>query len=196
MVPMLFSALTAFGSPTIRGSWSDFVGAWELFRFGPATKTDARQSVARTAHDRSQRLAAKERLKYPAVQFNGLQARAIGNGFGTLARKSGVTVWACAILPEHVHMVIARHTYEVEQIVNLLKGEATRHLLADDLHPFSKHRSSEGKLPKCWAQGEWKVFLNNEADIRRAIAYVEENPIKEGKPRQRWPFVMPFDYHV
>jgi hypothetical protein len=23
-----------------RGSWSDFVGAWELFRFGPATKTD------------------------------------------------------------------------------------------------------------------------------------------------------------
>ena len=25
-----------------RGSWSDFVGAWELLRFGRATKTESR----------------------------------------------------------------------------------------------------------------------------------------------------------
>ena len=29
-----------------RGSWSDFVGAWELLRFGKATKTTERRSVA------------------------------------------------------------------------------------------------------------------------------------------------------
>ena len=23
-----------------RGSWSDFVGSWELFRYGPATKVE------------------------------------------------------------------------------------------------------------------------------------------------------------
>jgi hypothetical protein len=33
------------------------------------------------------------------------------------------------------------------------------------------------------------VFLDSDEDIRRAIRYVEENPVKEGKPRQLWSFV-------
>src|SRR5947209_8155236 len=84
-----------------RGSWSDFVGAWELFRFGPATRTDQRASVAHRPHDRGVRLAAREALQRPAVQFTGLQARAVGRGFAESARRGGVTVWACSILPEH-----------------------------------------------------------------------------------------------
>src|SRR5213595_3972453 len=60
-----------------RGSWSDFVGAWELFRFGPATKVDTRASLANKPHDRDLRQSAKEALKYPPVQFSGVQARAI-----------------------------------------------------------------------------------------------------------------------
>ena len=38
---------------------------------------------------------------------------------------------------------------------------------------------------------KWKVYLNLRSDIERAIRYVEENPIKEGKPRQKWSFVAP-----
>ena len=45
-----------------RGSWSDFVGSWELLRYGPATKTTERQSVAHREHDRGVRLAAKRRF--------------------------------------------------------------------------------------------------------------------------------------
>ena len=102
-----------------RGSWSDFVGAWELLRFGRATKTDARRSVAGKAYDRHAHRAARQALKYPLVHFSGVQARAVGRGFATLARNNGLLVWACTILPEHVHLVIARHRYSVEQIVNL-----------------------------------------------------------------------------
>src|SRR5438034_1282644 len=98
-----------------RGSWSDFVRSWELRRFGPATKVNTRRSVARRPHDQAWRVAAKEVLRYPAVSFNGGQARAVGCGFANFLERSGVTVWACSILPEHVHMVIARHTYEVEK---------------------------------------------------------------------------------
>lgn len=36
-----------------RGSWSGFVGSWELFRYGPATKTVERRSLAYRAHDRN-----------------------------------------------------------------------------------------------------------------------------------------------
>jgi hypothetical protein len=43
-----------------------------------------------------------------------------------------------------------------------------------------------------WARGRWKVFLDCVEDVARAILYVEENPMKEGKPRQHWSFVTPF----
>src|SRR5438034_8476987 len=116
-----------------RGSWSDFVGAWELFRFGPATKVDTRASLANKPHDRDLRQSAKEALKYPPVQFSGVQARAIGEGFAESARRGGVIIWACAILPEHVHLVVARHRQSVETVINCFKAAATRSLNAQKL---------------------------------------------------------------
>ncbi len=175
-----------------RGSWSDFVRSWELRRFGPATKTETRQSVAGHPHDRELRQAAKETLRFPPVVFTGLQARAIGRGFAECVRRGGLTVWACSVLPEHVHMVIARHTCKVEQVVNLLKGEATRRLLTEELHPFADRKGENDGVPSCWARERWKVFLDTADDIARAIRYVENNPIEESKPPQRWPFVSPF----
>jgi hypothetical protein len=112
-----------------RGSWSEFVGSWELFRYGRATKTDERASVAHKPRD---------------------------------------------------------------QIVNLFKGAATGSLLDEKLHPFARWAAVAGKAPKCWADGEWKVFLDTEEAVARAIKYVEDNPVKEGKPLQRWGFVTPF----
>ena len=44
-----------------------------------------------------------------------------------------------------------------------------------------------------WVRGKWKVFLDSEEDIVLAIRYVEQNPIKEGKPVQHWRFVTQFD---
>src|SRR6266542_4494490 len=148
-----------------RGSWSDFVGSWELFRFGRATTTDTRRSIAGRPHDWELRQAAKQTLKFPPVQFTGIQARAVGQGFAKSLQRGGVTVWACSILPEHVHLVIARHRCKVEQLVTFLKGAATTELLAQGLHPFVAHRQPDGSVPKCWARGEWKVFLNTEDDL-------------------------------
>lgn len=90
-------------------------------------------------------------------------------------------IWQCAILPDHVHLVIGRCSRRIEHVVIQLKGAATRQLVDERLHPF------EGKK-KCFARGEWKVFLDP-PDVSRAILYVAENPIKEGKPRQKWGFV-------
>src|SRR5437762_1949120 len=86
-----------------RGSWSDFVASWELFRFGPATTTDTRRSVAGVQHDNQARQAAKAALLYPPIVFDGRQALCIGQAFGAMVRKSGYVMYACAILPEHVH---------------------------------------------------------------------------------------------
>ena len=46
-------------------------------------------------------------------------------------------LWAYAIMPEHIHLVIARHDYRVEPIANLLKAAATRLPAAGCLHPLA-----------------------------------------------------------
>ncbi|MGE0376858.1 MAG: hypothetical protein AB7I48_06655 [Planctomycetaceae bacterium] len=175
-----------------RGSWSDFVGAWELRRFGPATKVNTRRSRASTEHDRQLRLDAKSALKYPPVSFTGEQALSVSRGFAKTAEQDQLRVWACAILPEHAHLVIGRHPLTIERIAQRLKRGATRQLVQDCRHPFQHLMDDEGRVPKVWARGQWKSILNNESDIRRAIGYVELNPIKERKRRQYWAFVTPF----
>ena len=173
-----------------RGSWSEFVGAWELVRFGRATRGYERPEL--TPEQEEQRRNAKDSLNYPAVQFSGVQARGIGSGFSSAIARSGFTIWACSILPEHVHLVVARHKYKVEHVVNQLKGEATKKLKQERLHPLASHVTADGQMPTPWARGEWKAYLDCETAIDDAIRYVEENPTKEGKPRQKWSCVTPF----
>ena len=169
-----------------RGSWSEFVRQWELRRFGPATKTDTRRSVAGRSHDAAARRAAKQALQHPPVQFTGVQAREIARAFDETVAGSGYTVHACAILPEHVHMVIGRAPYRIEQVVRRLKQAATVRLHERGLHPLDGAASP-------WARKCWKVFLNDAVAIRRAVRYVEANPTREGKRPQRWPFVTPVE---
>ena len=167
-----------------RGSWSDFVGSWELWRFGDATKTDTRRSVAAAPHDRGLREAAKAELRYPPVSFSGRQALAAAHGFQQAIAEGAYVIHACSILPEHVHLVIDRHSRDIGRIVGHLKARATQHLFAEGLWPTDRR--------PVWARNDWNVFLNSPDDMRRAIAYVEDNPNREGKRRQNWPFVVPY----
>lgn len=174
-----------------RGSWSDFVWAWELQRFGDATTTHARRSVAGATHDRRLRGAAKAALKYPAVSFDDAMIDAVAAGFADYARRSRLAVHACAILPEHVHLVVGRHRLPCEKVADQLRIAATRQLNVAGIHPLAGHTDARGRTPKPWADGEWKVFLTDDADIQRAIRYVNQNPQKENRPAQCWPFTIP-----
>ncbi|MEX0653052.1 MAG: transposase [Phycisphaeraceae bacterium] len=176
-----------------RGSWSDFVGSYELHHFGPATKVDTRQSLARRPFDRHRRDRMKRTLKYPPVVFTGEQARAVARGFADYARRSALVIHACAVLPEHVHLVFVPHHLAIERTIEQLKVAATRQLNEEDLHPLTHERERHGRPPTPWARGQWTVYLNKPAEVRRAIRYVENNPLKEGKPRQHWSFVTPFE---
>lgn len=170
-----------------RGSWSNFVRNWELVRFGKATKIETRASVAHHPHDRTKRIAAKEALAHPPVIFDGHQALAIAEGFSIAIQKTGATVLACSILPAHVHLVFARHQYNVEYLVGLFKGEATKALIRRNMHPMPCMPSAKSLSP--WARKCWKVFIDNHAQLSNAIRYVEENPVMEHKRPQHWSFI-------
>lgn len=177
-----------------RGSWSEFVRRWELFReFGPATKVDTHRSVARRPYDRDRKREMQASLMFPVVRFTGLQARAVARGFALQIEKSGYAVYACAILEDHAHLVVGRHHYDVVQVVNLLKGAASRQLQVEGIHPMRDYPREDGSLPSPWAGKCWKVYLDDEEDVRRAICYTDDNPVKQRKRPQEWSFVAPFD---
>ena len=133
----------------------------------------------------------QQRLNYPAVQFTNTQAQTVAAGFGKGTSKNSMTVWACSILPEHVHLVLARCAKSCETMTNFLKGEATKELNRQEQHPLAKYTEG-GKTPTPWARKHWQVYLDSEQAIENAIGYVLDNPVKENKPRQEWPFVTPF----
>jgi REP element-mobilizing transposase RayT len=175
-----------------RGSWSDFVASWELLKFGKPKTVTTRRSLAYQPHDRAERLAAKEALKYPPVLFNDQQALAISRGFQRAIMDAGYVFHALAILPDHVHAVIAWHQRDVRRIIGHLKSEASRQLRVEGIHPLAEYERPDGSLPTPWVEKGWSVYLFDAPGVVRAIDYVDDNPEKEGKPRQRWSLLTPF----
>jgi REP element-mobilizing transposase RayT len=139
-----------------RGSWSDFVASWQLCLHGRATKTTKKRSLAAVPHDVNKRRAVKLALTRPPVRFSGAQAQSIGHEFRRAAVDGGYVCHACAVLPDHVHLVLARHSRPIKQIVGHLKAMASRELAADGRHPFEGNVQEDGSLPTPWVKGCWE----------------------------------------
>ncbi len=170
-----------------RGSGSDYIASWELLRYGPATRTHSKRSVAYRPHDEALRREAKEDLKFPPVLFTGRQALTAAEGFAWAAREGKYMIHACAALPDHVHLVIGRHSRHVRKIVGHVKARATRLLHLRDGWAVDR---------PVWGEHGWNVFLSTADEVDYAIAYVNDNPPKESKPLQRWSFVTPFNASI
>ena len=175
-----------------RGSWSRFVRAPNIRQHGLATKVETRVSVAARRHDVRRGEQAQRDLVRPPVGFTGLQALSVANGFASRTTRGGYQVFACAIQPNHTHLVIGRHSYSIEQVVRAMRQQATTQLIADSRHPFAQSRLPSGRLPSVWCQSFWRVFLYTAEDVNRSIGYVEDNPRRAGLQEQRWSFCVPF----
>jgi gluconolactonase len=148
---IVFGAYGFWLSNDPRGSWSTRVGSPSLLRFGEATKTSVRRSVAHRRHDHEQRLAAKRALKHDPVQLSGVQARAVGGGIAAAAEESEYVVHACAILPDHVHLVVARHDRDVRRIATQFKARATQRLKHEQLWPAAERPVWAGVAGSCFS---------------------------------------------
>jgi len=163
-----------------RGSWSDFVASWELFRFGPATMVNTHRSVAHRPYDKNLKREMQRVLKHDPVLFTGEQARLVGMSL----QRVPYPIYALAIMRDHTHLVLGAIERDVRRAVGHIKSEATRALRAQGFFP--------DRSP--WADHGWNVYLDTVKDLERAIRYVQDNPLKEGLPRQNWNWVCPCDY--
>lgn len=171
-----------------RGSWSDFVKAWELRKCGMATKVGDRFDYSKDPHDEALRRAAKQSLKYPPVRFDDHQRQVIGKGFAQACLDGKYDCFACCIGFDHAHLVISDHPREITVIAGHLKANATRALTNAGIHPLNGFVGKRGGLPTPWSEGCWKVFIDDEPQLLNAINYVDQHPEKEGLPPQNWNF--------
>jgi REP element-mobilizing transposase RayT len=146
--------------------------------------------LGRKSSARSRRAAfAKDALNYKPVRWTGKQAVIMMRGFREVVHHWKFKVHACSIMPTHVHMVIGRTGRNIRLVMNQLKGRASAALATEKLHPFQHVLDYRGSRVSCWTAKGWSVYLDSQHDMRRAIRYVENNPMKEGKKKQVWSIV-------
>jgi REP element-mobilizing transposase RayT len=173
-----------------RGSGSHEVFSEPLRAFGPATKVHTRPSQAHRVHDVQWRLTAKRALQFTPVVCNGLQGRAVGRGFAAAIAEAKYVVYACAVMPDHVHVVIAAHARPIRKIVGHLKARATQALNDDGLNPMAACAYADGTRASPWQDHAWDVRIYSAKHLAWEIDYVNRNPVKAGLPAQRWSFVV------
>ncbi len=134
--------------------------------------------VIRDFYDR-----AKDVLKFELLTFTPGQIRIIAESFANLTNGHPYTCYACAILPDHVHVVIRKHKRTAEQMIQDLQDVARIRLQKTGQRPGHP----------VWGGPGWKVFLFNPDEVRRTIKYVKDNPMKMRLPRQDWDLVQEYD---
>jgi REP element-mobilizing transposase RayT len=127
---------------------------------------------------------AETRLKHPLLTLTPADVGIVAGAFAEAIRDRRYTCYACAIMPDHVHILIRKHRNLAEDMIEHLQ-RASRDRLTQQGARTSEHPT--------WGGPGWKVFLDTPDDIHRIIKYVDDNPIKARLPRQHHAFVTPYD---
>ena len=127
---------------------------------------------------------ADDLLEHQRLTFNDEEIDLIGAGFGRTIRERGYTCYACAVMPDHVHLLIRRHRHKAEEMIEFLQEDSKRSLIQAKRRPINH---------PVWGGPGWKVFLNTREDMERVVRYIRENPPKAGRPEQHWDFAKEYD---
>jgi REP element-mobilizing transposase RayT len=124
-------------------------------------------------------------LQHPLLTFDAAARGEIALAFGQVIEEQRYTCYACAVMPDQVHILIRKHKHQAEEMMHILK-ETSRLRLSGTGRYSPNH--------PIWARGSgWKVFLDHPEEVRRTIGYIERNPLAVGLARQQWPFVKSYD---
>lgn len=127
---------------------------------------------------------AREVLQFSLLEFSLREIDSIAESFLESIRAHRYTCYACAIMPDHVHVLIRKHKHQAEEMIENLQDASRLRL-----------RTSGQRAPNhpVWGGEGWKVFLDHPDAVRRTIRYIEKNPAQRNLPSQRWGFVQEYD---
>lgn len=127
---------------------------------------------------------AKSLLRHELRTFTEPEIVLLGIAFAEVVKSRRYTCYGCALMPDHVHLVIRKHRDQAEEMLEHFQT-VSRHAILDGQYREATH--------PVWGGPGWKVFLETREDIERTIRYVEQNPAKAKRAPQTWDFVKPYE---
>src|SRR5438045_1122507 len=64
---------------------------------------------------------AHDILKHPVLTFDDDEIVLLGKAFGEVIAEKGYTCYACAIMPDHAHLLIRRHRDKAEDMIRMFQ---------------------------------------------------------------------------
>ena len=112
---------------------------------------------------------SRSMLKHALLDFQSNDFPVIAEALSETICENNYTCYACAIMPDHVHILIRKHKHQAEDMLDNFQQTSRLRLRNVGL------RSADHPV---WGGPGWKVFLDTPTDIRRTIRYIETNPVK------------------
>ena len=167
-----------------RGSGSDYIASWELFRYGSATKTDSRRSVAHLPIPPNWRARGQNGPAFPA----GCRHRPAGTGDQPRIRHRRQRGPLPDLrLRDPPGARPPRHR-------RLPSAASARWSATSEAAPRTpcENNSCATTTGRCGENTAGTSTSSRSRRSERTIRYVDNNPLKEGKKRQEWSFVVSF----
>jgi hypothetical protein len=68
---------------------------------------------------------AHEILRFPVLTFDSEDRLAIAEAIRNAIAEQCYTCYACAVMPDHLHILIRKHKHQAEQMIAVLQGNAS-----------------------------------------------------------------------
>ncbi len=166
-----------------RGSGSTEVRKPDLRQLGPVHHGRKARQPSRGELKAFHR-EAEPLLDFPVAWFDAISRDVIAATVERVVREQGWTCYAFAACSNHSHGMVRVHRDPGLAMWQLI-ADATRGALRDAECFAADHT--------VWSARPYVVFKTTVPAVERGIKYVEDNPEKEGLPRQEYDWVAPYD---
>jgi len=167
-----------------RGHWSpliDFYG--QLVREGHrinAGSEATRQAAIRQAKGQPKTLCETD-IKLLAASIEEVARGGPAAGVAGGAPAAAWTIYAAALHPQHVHLLLAANTEPVSRFVGRVKGKSSSRI---------GHANGEAGQ-RVWTQGFWRVFLFDWEAVRAVRYYIICHNTRCGMPADPFGWITP-----
>jgi hypothetical protein len=127
---------------------------------------------------------AETRLEYETLWFKEPARTVIACALEQICKQRNYTAWACAVLPNHAHVLLRIHRE---------KGDLMWEHAAVAARDALWNAGLVTRGHPVWSNRPYVVFKTSVAMVRNCVKYIEDNPPKHNLPRQVYPWVTEYD---
>lgn len=121
-------------------------------------------------------------LKSRPVLLSNDEIALVAECFHEILSTTNTLCYGCAILPNHVHLLVGRPECTYERLVNRLKGRSAQRI-RECRHLAVVQKQNE-RVP-VWTSGYWVRYVDTETQFGITAEYIKKNA-----PDQAWSFVV------